>query len=93
MAFFSIKASSINDVTAIGGRGYQGFCDNSIKALVLKSVTMGGGVSKIIKYYVTSFMDDPYGLNVFHKLCNPFSNYATRGVCTLAVPGKNIIVL
>ncbi len=33
--------ASINDVTALGGRGYEGFCDNSIKAL-LKSVTTGG---------------------------------------------------
>jgi hypothetical protein len=35
--------SSINDVTSLGGRGYQGFCDNSTKALVIKSVAMGGG--------------------------------------------------
>jgi hypothetical protein len=28
------------------GEGYQGFCDNSTKASVLKSVTMGGGVVK-----------------------------------------------
>ena len=35
--------SSINDVTVLEGRGYQGFCDDSAKALVLKSVTMGGG--------------------------------------------------
>jgi hypothetical protein len=35
--------SSINDVTALGGRGYQGFCDDSTKALVMKSVTMGEG--------------------------------------------------
>ncbi len=25
------------------GSGYQGFCDNSTKALLLKSVKMGGG--------------------------------------------------
>jgi hypothetical protein len=37
------KGSSINDVTVLGGRGYQGFCDDSTKALVLKSVTIGGG--------------------------------------------------
>jgi hypothetical protein len=30
-------------VTALGEKGYQGFCDNSNKALLLKSVTMGGG--------------------------------------------------
>jgi hypothetical protein len=34
-----------------------GFCDNSTKALLLKSVTMGE--SKILKNYVTSFMDVP----------------------------------
>ncbi len=28
------------------GRGYQGFCDDSTKALVIKSATMGEGVSK-----------------------------------------------
>ncbi len=37
--------SSINDVTALRGRGYQGFCDDNTKALVIKRVTMvGGGV-------------------------------------------------
>jgi len=41
------------------GRGYQGFCDNNSKAQVLKSMTMGEGISKMIKNYVTSFMDDP----------------------------------
>jgi hypothetical protein len=34
---------SIKDVTALGGSGYQGFCDNRNKASLLKSVTMGGG--------------------------------------------------
>ncbi len=37
------KGPTINDVTAIGGRGYQGFWDNSTKALLIKSVTIGGG--------------------------------------------------
>jgi hypothetical protein len=36
------QGSSINDVTVIGGGG-EGFCNNSIKALVIKSVTMRGG--------------------------------------------------
>ncbi len=40
------KGLSINDVTALGGGGYQGYSDNSIKCLVMKSVTMGGGVVK-----------------------------------------------
>jgi hypothetical protein len=30
-------------MTTLGGRGYQGFCDDSTIALVIKSVTMGGG--------------------------------------------------
>ncbi len=42
-SYKSLKGPSINDVTALGGRGYQGFCDNSTYAFVLKSVTMGGG--------------------------------------------------
>ncbi len=37
------KGPSINDVTALGERGYQGFCDNSNRATLIKSVTMGGG--------------------------------------------------
>ncbi len=49
----------MNDVTALGGRGYQRFCDNSTKALLIKSVTMGEGLSRIIKNCVTSFIDDP----------------------------------
>jgi hypothetical protein len=39
----STKGQSINDVTALEGRGYQGFCDNSTNALLLNSLTMGGG--------------------------------------------------
>ncbi len=53
------KGPSIKDVTALGERVYQGFCDNSTKAFVLKSVTMGEWASKIINYCVTSCMDDP----------------------------------
>ena len=52
--------SSINNVTALGGREYQGFCDNSTKALVVKSMTIGEGVYKIIKNCVTSFVDDRF---------------------------------
>jgi hypothetical protein len=52
-----------NDVTALGGRGYQEFCDKSTKVLLLKGVTMGVGVSKIIENCVTSFMDDPFVKN------------------------------
>ncbi len=39
----SFMGPFINDVTALGERGYQGFFDNSTKALLLKSVMMGGG--------------------------------------------------
>jgi hypothetical protein len=45
-----LKGSSINDVTVVGGRGYQGFCDNSTKASVIKSVTIGeAGVINVPK--------------------------------------------
>ena len=59
LSYLCHKGSSINDAIALWGRRYQGFCDNSTKALALKSVKNGGGVSKIIKNCVTSFMDDP----------------------------------
>ncbi len=39
-----VKGSFINDVTVGGG---QGFCDNSTKPSVIKSVTMGEGGQKI----------------------------------------------
>ena len=39
------------------GLGVLGFCDGSILAFVLKSVTMGEGSQKITQNYV-SFMDD-----------------------------------
>ncbi len=54
-----LKGSSINDVTALGVRGSQGFYDNSNKALGLKAWRWGEEVSKIIENCVTSFMDDP----------------------------------
>jgi hypothetical protein len=38
---------------------YDSFIDNIIKDLLLKTVTMGEGETKIIKHCVTSFMDDP----------------------------------
>jgi hypothetical protein len=55
----SILGPSINDVTALGGSGYQGFRNNSTEVLVPKRVTMGEGVSEIIKDCMTAFMDDP----------------------------------
>ena len=53
------KGSSINDVKTLGGSGYQGFCDDSTKALVIKRVTMRGGGSIIVQNGMTSFVDDP----------------------------------
>ena len=43
------------------GRG-QIFCDDSTKAFVIKSVTMGEEVSNIVQNCVISFTDDPSGL-------------------------------
>ncbi len=43
-----ITGSSIIDVTVLG-RGGQGFCDSSTKALVVKRVRMGEGASKRFK--------------------------------------------
>ncbi len=58
---------SINEVTALGGRGFQGSYDNSTKFLLLKVLTMWvEGVSKS-KNCVTSFMDDPF-THAFEKL-------------------------
>ena len=59
-----IKGSSINDVTVLVGGGGQGFCDDSTKTLVVKRVTMEGGVSKIVQNCVTSFMDNPLAYSV-----------------------------
>ncbi len=46
---------------ALGGGGINDLVTIVQKPnyLVIKSVTMGEGVSKIIKYCMTSFMDDP----------------------------------
>jgi hypothetical protein len=54
---------SINDVLALGGswRGYQGFCDSSTLALLLKNRNNGETeCKKTVKNCATSFMDDPY---------------------------------
>ncbi len=40
------------------GGGGQIICDHSIRALVIKIVTLWGGVSKIALKWVTSFIDD-----------------------------------
>ncbi len=51
----------IIDITALGRRGYQGFCDNSTKALLLKSVTRRGcqNVSKTVwsHLWTTTFIE------------------------------------
>ncbi len=62
----------MNDVTALGGKGYQGFCDDSTRVIVLKSVTIGKGVLKNIKYCVTSFMDDPITLSNTNEIKKHF---------------------
>ena len=41
------------------GGGGQGFLEGTVKAFLLKSVTMRGMGSKIIQNFVTSFLDDP----------------------------------
>ncbi len=43
---FWVKGSSINGVTVVGEGGGKGFCDNSTKASVIKSMTFGGRVVK-----------------------------------------------
>ena len=43
------EGSSIIDVTVIGVRVGEGFCDGSTKALIIKSVTMGEGGKKLSK--------------------------------------------
>ena len=59
----------MNDVMALEGRGYQGFCDDSTRALVIKSVTVGKGG---VKNCVTSFMDDPKGRTLEGKRLHSF---------------------
>ena len=54
----NIKGSYINEITAIE-EGFQGFFDDSTKALELRGVTMEEGVSEIVQNCVTSFMDEP----------------------------------
>ena len=55
----------INDVTAYGGRGYQGFCDDSSKALLVKWLTMGGGGGGVRN--CPKFRDVIYGRPLRHK--------------------------
>ncbi len=54
------------DVKVRGGRG-QGFFDNSIKALVIKSVTVWRG-SKNFRSWGTSLINDPFRLVFFDKM-------------------------
>jgi hypothetical protein len=42
-------------------RGYQGFCDNSTKALLIKSVTMGGGGVKNYQKLRDVIYERPHG--------------------------------
>ena len=48
------------------GAGGQIFCDDSTKASVLHSVTMG------LKHFVTSFVDDPLGVLMFCQILGIF---------------------
>ncbi len=67
------KGSSINNVTVVGGRG-QEFCDNSTKASVIKSLTIGGRGVKNVQNCATSFKDDP-------KVGNPLISYNIDSWC------------
>jgi hypothetical protein len=60
---FSPRGPSINDVTALGGRGYQGFCDNSTKNLINKKREDGG---RGVKNY-QKLRDVIYGQPQFRK--------------------------
>ena len=67
---FCYSGLSINDVIASGGRGYQGFCDHSTKALVLKSVMMGrGGVKNYQKLHDVIY-ERPLLQNTLSPSCN-----------------------
>ncbi len=48
LALLNHEGSSINDLTVLVGGGGQGFCDNSTKTSVIKSMMIGGG-QKIFK--------------------------------------------
>ncbi len=52
--------SSINDVTTLREGGIKDFAAIVPSQCNKKREDEGDGVSKIIKYRVTSFMDDPY---------------------------------
>ncbi len=51
----------MNDVKILGGRRGKGFCDNSTKASVIKR---DNKESKNDQNLLTSFMDDPFAINV-----------------------------
>ena len=57
------KGLSINDFTALGRGGIQGFCDDSTKRVIIKNVTMGGirrGCQKLIKIAWRHLWITPY---------------------------------
>ena len=68
LTLFCCKGSSINDVTVLGR--VKDFVTAVLKALVIKSVTVGGGGSKIVQNCVTSFKDDPQHYNGFLLIVN-----------------------
>ena len=63
------------------GEGDQGFCDDSYKALVIKSVSMGRRSQILSKIVMTSFMDDPFEIGSrFPRLLDNFRSLLTKEV-------------
>ena len=60
----SIYGLYINDVKALGGRG-QGFCDDSTKALVLNSITVGEESSKIARRHLLTTINEKVECQLF----------------------------
>ena len=80
----------------LGGRGYQGFCDDSTKALVLKSVTMGGGGVKNYQKLCDVIYGQPLNRKMALKDDKFFANlYTPDWSMTLAVSASvvNIVIL
>jgi hypothetical protein len=86
---YSVKGSSINDFTVLGGGG-QGFCDKSTKALVIENFTRGrGGVEKCSK-----LRDVRYGRPLIRKrekfnLINGYSLCFSYFIATEPAAAKN----
>ncbi len=74
--------SSLNDITALGRKGYLGFV-TTVPKLNTKKRDDGQGVSKIITNYVTAFMDD-----LFYFICFCFDRESnlTSFLCNANIP-------